>query len=280
MVATIPHTTHHHHSNPQKKSDMAEETNKIIHDGDAASKILLAPTGFVPRERRGVAAQHPPPAASVRRNRRRAAMLSLVTLLCPPSSSRSGGGIETSSFEVVGLVNVAPPIAGSRPTAPMRGGGLGCRRNAPFFNSPDATTMTDSTALSPQVAAAAANQTTGYAPPRTNQKTDEQVPPRKNDGKQIQRRRVWMPPSQNPGKIFSIQQPQDLLDFVIEDERLSVGESRSIRPIMLSYSPFFSFAQFTHPDIARYASESLRQLVQNVPSLRHALSKIGLAIRR
>jgi len=111
---------------------MAEETNKI-HDGDAASKILLAPTGLVPRERRGfVAARHPPPAASDRRNHRRAAaMLSLVTLLCPPSSSRSiGGGIETYSFAVVvGLVNVAPPIACSRPTAPMRGGGLGCRRN-------------------------------------------------------------------------------------------------------------------------------------------------------
>ena len=34
---------------------------------------------------------------------------------------------------------------------------------------------------------------------------------------------VWTPPSQNTrGKIFKIQQPQDLLDFVIEDERLSV----------------------------------------------------------
>jgi len=37
---------------------------------------------------------------------------------------------------------------------------------------------------------------------------------------------VWMPPSQNKakrkGRVFSIQQPQDLLDFVSEDERLSV----------------------------------------------------------
>ena len=33
----------------------------------------------------------------------------------------------------------------------------------------------------------------------------------------------WKPPSQNTnGKIFKIQQPQDLLDFVIEDERLSI----------------------------------------------------------
>jgi hypothetical protein len=47
--------------------------------------------------------------------------------------------------------------------------------------------------------------------------------------KQAQRMGVWMPPSKNVdqkrGKIFSIQRPQDLLDFVIEDERLSVGES-------------------------------------------------------
>ena len=39
---------------------------------------------------------------------------------------------------------------------------------------------------------------------------------------------VWVPPSQNVsqrrGEVFAIQQPQDLLDFVIEDERLSVGE--------------------------------------------------------
>jgi len=40
------------------------------------------------------------------------------------------------------------------------------------------------------------------------------------------RKGIWTPPSQNAaqrrGSIFSIQQPQDLLDFVIEDERLSV----------------------------------------------------------
>lgn len=42
-----------------------------------------------------------------------------------------------------------------------------------------------------------------------------------------QRKGIWRPPSQQQSsgsgpKIFSIQQPQDLLDFVIEDERLSV----------------------------------------------------------
>ena len=39
---------------------------------------------------------------------------------------------------------------------------------------------------------------------------------------------VWVPPSQNikqrRGRIFRIEKPQDLLDFVIEDERLSVGK--------------------------------------------------------
>ena len=41
---------------------------------------------------------------------------------------------------------------------------------------------------------------------------------------------AWVPPSQNKeqirGKVFSIQKPQDLLDFVVEDERLSVGECK------------------------------------------------------
>jgi hypothetical protein len=39
---------------------------------------------------------------------------------------------------------------------------------------------------------------------------------------------VWVPPSQNidqrRGNIFSIKEPEDLLDFVSEDERLCVGK--------------------------------------------------------
>ena len=39
---------------------------------------------------------------------------------------------------------------------------------------------------------------------------------------------AWVPPSQSMeqrrGNIFSIQKPEDLLEFVIEDEKLSVGE--------------------------------------------------------
>ena len=42
------------------------------------------------------------------------------------------------------------------------------------------------------------------------------------------RKGIWMPPSKNDaqrrGNVFSIQQPQDLLDFVVEDERPSVGK--------------------------------------------------------
>jgi len=38
---------------------------------------------------------------------------------------------------------------------------------------------------------------------------------------------AWVPPSQSKqrrGNIFSIHKPEDLLEFVIEDEKLSVGE--------------------------------------------------------
>ena len=39
---------------------------------------------------------------------------------------------------------------------------------------------------------------------------------------------AWVPPSQSieqrRGNIFSIHKPEDLLEFVIEDEKLSVGE--------------------------------------------------------
>jgi hypothetical protein len=205
------------------------EINKIKHDGDATKvKVPLAPAGVVPRKR-DVAA-YSPPTTGVRRYR---AVLSLVTLLCPPlcydlPASCSSREIET--FFVDGLVNVAP-IA-SRPMALMRGLG---RRNAPCLNSPDlvassvapSDATTESTASPPQDVAI--NTTTGSV----------QAPSRKID-RQFKRKGVWLPPSQNPGKIFSIQQPQDLLDFVIEDERLSVGES--IHQPMLHYSMIFFHA--------------------------------------
>ena len=58
-----------------------------------------------------------------------------------------------------------------------------------------------------------------------------------------QRQGVWMPPSQNEekrrGMVFSIQKPQDLLDFVIEDERLSVGKP-------LSQTLFFNICIFVY----------------------------------
>jgi hypothetical protein len=42
--------------------------------------------------------------------------------------------------------------------------------------------------------------------------------------------RVWVPPSQNTeqhrGNVFSIRRPEDLLDFITEDDRVCVGESK------------------------------------------------------
>ena len=64
--------------------------------------------------------------------------------------------------------------------------------------------------------------TQSYAKQNANENNkNSSSPPPKRKG-------VWAPPSQNvqqqpQGKIFSIREPQDLLDFVIEDERLSVG---------------------------------------------------------
>ena len=181
------------------------------------------PANFLPRKRDAIA--HTPPAARVRRYR---VVLSILSLLCPPdirpfSSSRK---IETSF--VVGLINNVAPIA--RPTALMRGLG----RNAQFFSPPDAT-MTDTAAdtsgapsdstlasMESSLQDRAEDKTTRSAL-LTTQTTDEQASSQKN-GRQFQCKRVWIPPSQNPGNIFSIQKPQDLLDFVIEDERLSVGK--------------------------------------------------------
>ena len=39
--------------------------------------------------------------------------------------------------------------------------------------------------------------------------------------------KIWIPPSQQQqkrGNIFSITNPEDLLDFIIEDDRLCVGK--------------------------------------------------------
>ena len=42
-----------------------------------------------------------------------------------------------------------------------------------------------------------------------------------------QQQTIWIPPSQQQqkrGNIFSITNPEDLLDFIIEDDRLCVGK--------------------------------------------------------
>ena len=107
------------------------------------------------------------------------------------------------------------------------------------------------------------------------------------------RKGIWTPPSQNAaqrrGSIFSIQQPQDLLDFVIEDERLSVGEFFMSSHICMTNQGLIQCCWFavhrnyisshvhtsSNDDIYRAIflfSQGVCQLVQNMPSIRRALS--------
>ena len=142
--------------------------------------------------------------------------LLVITLIC-------------STSYTLGLVNVAPI---TRPTAPWVVRGRG-RRN-PLFNAPEATTsdaslptaqdtppdVSEESSINEVASASALGVDTTEQTTQTQTAATQTSPP--------QRKGVWKPPSQNleqlRGKIFSIQQPQDLLDFVIEDERLSVGE--------------------------------------------------------
>jgi thiol-disulfide isomerase/thioredoxin len=67
------------------------------------------------------------------------------------------------------------------------------------------------------------------------------APPPKSFGKG-----VWVPPSQNVAqrkgnKVFAINHPQDLLDFVVEDERLSVGTFVCCRGVATSHCHMSNF---------------------------------------
>ncbi|KAL3808360.1 hypothetical protein ACHAXA_003848 [Cyclostephanos tholiformis] len=196
----------------------------------------------------------PPPTSTVLRRRRRRrrrrlhhravlippSLVAALLLLCPTTfhlAENGGyGGVKTP-LVVVGLVAKVVPIASGgnrRPaSAPMRG--LGGRNNAPMiiFNSPsDATTIvTESSPRFPVTSNDATSDdatsdddatTTAGSTSSSGQGGNAASIPRQTTKQQ--RGGVWLPPSQrnNPGRIFSIQQPQDLLDFVIEDERLSV----------------------------------------------------------
>lgn len=122
-------------------------------------------------------------------------LLFITLLLCPFRLPRSS----TATYYALGLVNVAPITSPTVPWAVRSH-----RRYTVLFNVPEATT-----ADAPLTTAAPGAQRGAN-----------------NNHNALLREGVWMPPSQNVaqrrGKIFAIQQPQDLLDFVIEDERLSV----------------------------------------------------------
>ncbi|KAL7526099.1 hypothetical protein ACHAXR_001318, partial [Thalassiosira sp. AJA248-18] len=100
------------------------------------------------------------------------------------------------------------PIA--RPMVPRHG------EYTPLFNSVEAMTSDASlTAVAPDTPSDdGAEPHKKTASPHTNSNNTPLL------------KGVWTPPSQNKsqrrGNVFSIEQPEDLLDFIIEDERLSV----------------------------------------------------------
>lgn len=116
--------------------------------------------------------------------------LIFIALLCP---SLPCAKITTLYVHALGLANVTP--INTKPWL-VRGGS----RYKPLFNAREAMVADAKEASASQ------------------QQIARNSPPIKG---------VWVPPSQNVdqrrGNIFSIQQPEDLLDFVVEDERLSVG---------------------------------------------------------
>lgn len=128
----------------------------------------------------------------------------LVALLC-------------SALHVFGLVNVAPTAGGTTLGAWRGRGG-----HIPLFAAPARDSSLAAAAPS-GMEVESTNEVASASPlqdfsERTTQPATTQNP--------LDRKGVWMPPSKNAeqrrGLVFSIQQPQDLLDFVVEDERLSV----------------------------------------------------------
>eukprot|EP00571_Detonula_confervacea_P011526 CAMPEP_0172305536 /NCGR_PEP_ID=MMETSP1058-20130122/6792_1 /TAXON_ID=83371 /ORGANISM="Detonula confervacea, Strain CCMP 353" /LENGTH=458 /DNA_ID=CAMNT_0013017157 /DNA_START=337 /DNA_END=1714 /DNA_ORIENTATION=+ len=103
-------------------------------------------------------------------------------------------------------------------------------RYTQFFNAPEATAVdAPLTAMHDAPSDEAEESSPKEATEITQTTATTQTSPLKNTSNNKtapQRKGVWMPPSQNVeqrrGKIFSIQEPQDLFDFVVEDERLSV----------------------------------------------------------
>ncbi len=98
------------------------------------------------------------------------------------------------------------------------------------MTSDDAVPSDDSTRTTTTITTEDSESTSSSSSSIQEEYATSTSPRRTTKNQQLDGGGVWLPPSMryNPGtKIFSIRQPQDLLDFVIEDERLSVGESFS-----------------------------------------------------
>mmetsp|Transcript_38073 Transcript_38073/g.69889 ORF Transcript_38073/g.69889 Transcript_38073/m.69889 type:complete len:561 (-) Transcript_38073:2759-4441(-) len=147
-------------------------------------------------------------------------LLFITLLLCPFHLRRSS----TATYYALGLVNVAPITRLMAPWAVRNHG-----RYTALFNVPEATTVD---APLTTAAPGGPSDATQAAAAESSPKSSPKAASPQQDTAQTASQKVpllegvWVPPSQNVaqrrGKIFSIQQPQDLLDFVIQDERLSV----------------------------------------------------------
>mmetsp|Transcript_4388 Transcript_4388/g.8446 ORF Transcript_4388/g.8446 Transcript_4388/m.8446 type:complete len:365 (-) Transcript_4388:235-1329(-) len=148
-------------------------------------------------------------------------VLYIITFLCPPPLlhfTRSSTPTSSSTFYYAnGLVNVSPFAISNTLLRGRRGGRVG---QGGYRGSRSKTTTTS------RKAAAQAMVTPPSQQKLANNPNDDGIkniksPPHHHE------ERVWMPPSQNvkhqrSGNIFTIRHPEDLLDFVIEDDRLSV----------------------------------------------------------
>lgn len=212
-------------------------------------------------------------------------LFSTIIIFFPSPSS-----IDESARLVEGLVNVAPfsQVVGCCPI----------RRHTRLYNSHDAITVTtadelqaiptsaistDSSALVGDVASHDTQASTlqtivqPRAPLPSTISADTASRNSQKSDKPAKRMGVWMPPSKNldqrRGKIFSIQQPQDLLDFVIEDERLSVGELsiNHRHAVMLSFVLYHWYHCFANAYHLQFKSKFMRAGVKHVKSLMYVI---------
>jgi hypothetical protein len=93
--------------------------------------------------------------------------------------------------------------------------------------------------------------------------------------------KAWVPPSMNSeqrhGNIFSIKDPEDLLDFVSEDDRLCVGKPARLHTI--SYHLRRGKLCLMMLTILS-CSQGICKLVQNVQSFQHTVPQSCFSIWR